>query len=113
MKKKSSRSNNPEGRPSEYESERQKILVSLPKDYIEWIDSIAELHCTSRARLINEHLILVKRLTELAFFEINENGTAFHSVPKMNRGKKKNNENVNKGLQITATRDRLTKELFE
>ncbi|QDU02987.1 hypothetical protein V6x_26960 [Gimesia chilikensis] len=109
---KKSRSNNPEGRPTEYQSEMKKVLVPLPVDYLEWIDSIAEQNCTSRARLLNEHLGLIRALYALEFIKIDEYGTEFANVPRQTHNKKKNQEH-SAAFTLTAKRDRVTKELFE
>ncbi|WP_145108056.1 hypothetical protein [Gimesia panareensis] len=114
--KKKSRSNNPEGRPPEYQSEMKKVLIPLPKKYLEWIDSVAEENCTSRARLINEHLRLIQSLLGFGFIKIDEYGTEFANVPRekesQRHGKKKNQKH-SPGLIINVTRDRITKEFYE
>ncbi|QDT97756.1 hypothetical protein [Gimesia aquarii] len=110
--KKKSRSNNPEGRPPEYQSEMKKVLIPLPKSYLEWIDSVAEENCTSRARLINEHLRMIQSLMAFGFIEIDEYGTEFANVPRKRHNKRKNEEH-SPGLILKATRDRITKEFYE
>ena len=79
---KRSRSNNPEGRPREYEDKLRTISLSLPDSLVQWLDRLADEAGISRQRLIVEWLVMGRLLEAEQYIWTNSEGTFFDEWPK-------------------------------
>ena len=79
---KRSRSNNPEGRPREYEDKLRTISLSLPDSLVQWLDQLADDAGISRQRLIVEWLVMGQLLEAQQYIWTTAEGTFFDEWPK-------------------------------
>ena len=79
---KRSRSNNPEGRPREYEDKLRTISLSLPDSLVQWLDRLADAAGISRQRLIVEWLVMGQMLEAHQYIWTTSEGTCFDEWPK-------------------------------
>lgn len=79
---KRSRSNNPDGRPREYEDTMRTISLSLPDSLVQRLDRLADEAGISRQRLIVEWLVMGRMLEAHQYIWTTSEGTFFDEWPK-------------------------------